>query len=78
MEDLGRPLTAGDYPLLHRLATAGIGGLYQMAVQDFGFVPQRSAYLNHCDVCNEIRSTLIQAHQGRFRELAPEGHYRSP
>jgi hypothetical protein len=75
MEDLGKPLTAGDYPVLHRLATTGIRGLYQMAVEDYGFVPQRSVFLNHCDVCTEIRSALIQTDSARFRELAPEGHY---
>jgi hypothetical protein len=78
MEDLGSPITAGDYPLLHRLATTGIRGLYRMAVQEYRYVPQRSAYLNHCDVCNEIRCVLARADSGRFRELAPEGHYMDP
>jgi hypothetical protein len=75
MEDLGGPLPTGDYPLLHRLTTTGIRGLCRMAVQDYGFVPQRDAYLNHCDVCDEIRGALIREHRGLFRELAPEGHY---
>jgi hypothetical protein len=75
MEDLGRPLSAEAYPLLHRLATDGIRGLYKMAVREYGFVPRRSAYLNHCDVCHEIRGCLIRSDKGRFRELAPEGHY---
>ncbi len=75
MDDLGRPLTEADYPLLHRLATSGIRGLFRMAVRDYGFVPQRRAYLNHCDVCHEIRGALVQADKGRFKELAPEGHY---
>lgn len=75
MDGLGKPLTDGDCPLLNRLATTGIRGLYEMAIQDYGFVPQRSAYLNHCDICNEIRSTLIHADSGRFRELAPAGYY---
>ena len=72
---LGRPLTAEGYPLLMRLAATGIRGLYQMAVQDFGFAPQRGAYLNHCDLCDEIRGALIQVDGGRFRELAPAGYY---
>jgi hypothetical protein len=78
MEDLGGPFSAEAYPLLHRLATAGIRGLYEMAVQDCGFVPQRSAYLNHCDVCSEIRGVLSRLGNGRFRELAPAGHYLDP
>lgn len=75
MDDLGRPLTEADYPLLHRLATTGIRGLFRMVVRDYGFVPQRRNYLNHCDVCHEIRGALVQADKGRFKELAPEGHY---
>ena len=75
MDHLGGPLNAGDYPLIDRLVAAGIRGLYQMAVQDFGFVPRRGAYLNHCDLCDEIRGALIRAEGDRFRELAPAGHY---
>jgi hypothetical protein len=77
MEDLGGPLSSTDYPLLHRLATDGIRGLFRTAVQDHGFAPQRGAYLNHCDVCNEIRCALFHENPGRFRELAPDGYYGS-
>ncbi len=77
MEDLGRPLNNRDYPLLNRLAAGGVRGLYQLAERDYGFIPQRRTYLNHCDVCNEIRSALVQAGRGRFRELAPGGYYQS-
>jgi hypothetical protein len=75
MEDLGRPLDPGGYPLLHRLANDGIRGLYRMAVGEYGFVPQNSTYLNPCDVCNEIRGVLFLEDGERFRELAPAGHY---
>ena len=33
-----------------------------------------NACLNHCDLCNEIRGSLVRSDSGRFRELAPEGH----
>ena len=75
MADLGGPVASDDYPLLHCLTTAGIRGLYRMAGREFGYAPRRETYLNHCDVCNEIRSFLIQSDNARFRELAPEGHY---
>ena len=75
MEDLGRPLLPDAYPLLDRLAATGIRGFYQLAVQDCGFVAQRQAYLNHCDLCDEIRGALIRADKGRFKELTPAGHY---
>jgi hypothetical protein len=78
MDDLGSPISTGDYPLLDVLVTGGIRGLYQIAVQEYGIVPQRKAYLNHCDACSEIRSALIKSDRGPFRELAPEAHYVDP
>jgi hypothetical protein len=76
LDDLGRPLPAGKYPLLDRLAARGIRGLYDLARQDHGFAPRRDAYLNHCDLCNDIRGFLLPHKTGLFRELAPEGFYR--
>ncbi len=78
MDDLGRPLTTGKYPLIDRLTTTGIRGLYDLAGQTCGYIPQRSAYLNHCDLCTEIRQFMIQQDQNRFPELAPEGFYAEP
>ena len=75
MEDLGNALPSGKYPLLERLASTGIRGLYELARQDFDFVPVRDSYLNHCDLCTDIRRYLIQLDAGAFPELAPEGFY---
>ena len=74
MEDLGRPLPAGKYPLLDTLAATGIRGLHDLAGQTHGYRPQRRVYLNHCDLCTEIRTFLLQK-GARFRELAPGGFY---
>ena len=74
MDDLGRPLQSGKYPLLDRLAAGGISGLYAMA-QSHGFEGQRRHYLNHCDLCTDIRLFFIRDQQSRFPELAPEGFY---
>ena len=75
MEDLGQPLPAGKYPLLDRLAATGIRGLYELASVDYGFQPRRSSYLNHCDLCTEIRHFLLQEEETAFPELAPQGFY---
>lgn len=32
-------------------------------------------YLNHCDLCNDIRHFLFQVPGRSFRELAPAGFY---
>jgi hypothetical protein len=75
MEDLGRPLPAGKYRLLDRLAATGIRGLYDLACENHGYVPRRSTYLNHCDLCTDIRRHLIGLTRTHFAELAPSGFY---
>jgi hypothetical protein len=75
MDELGRPLDADRFPLLHRLATTGIGGLYHAAVKEHGYVPQQSGFINRCDLCSDIRLFLIRKAGASFRELNPSGHY---
>jgi hypothetical protein len=75
MDDLGRSLDADHYPLLDRLATTGVRGLYHTAVKEHGYVPKRSAYINHCDLCTDIRLFIIRKEGTSFNELKPAGHY---
>lgn len=75
MRDLGQPLPAGKYPLLDKLSTSGIRGFHELAVRDFGYVPQRDGYLNHCGLCTDIRLFLHRSGSKRFAELAPDGFY---
>ena len=75
MEDLGRPLPEGKYPLLDRLAATGIRGLHELAVETSGFTPRKSGYLSHCDLCTDIRRFLLESNGDRFPELAPKGFY---
>jgi hypothetical protein len=75
MEDLGGPLAVGAYPLLDCLSSNGIRGLFELADQDYGYKPQRDRFLNHCDLCTDIRHFLWQHHGDRFPDLAPDGFY---
>jgi hypothetical protein len=75
MEDLGRPLPVGKYPLLDVLTATGICGLYDFARRSFGYKSGGSTFLNHCDLCTHIRTFLIQQKKEQFLELAPEGFY---
>jgi hypothetical protein len=75
IEDPGKPLPPGKYPLLDCLAATGIGGFFELAGQAYGFQPRAGGYLNHCDLCTDIRSYLVRVGEGRFPELAPEGFY---
>ncbi|MGD9212750.1 MAG: radical SAM protein, partial [Desulfobacteraceae bacterium] len=69
MEDLGHPLPSGKYSLLDRLAADGIRGLYELAGQSYGYTPFKSTFLNHCDLCTDIRNFLIQIKTKQFYEL---------
>ncbi len=75
MADLGGPLPAGKYPLLERLTSNGIKGLYGLACEDYGFEPTRETYLSHCDLCTDIRQHLIRLDEAAFPELTPKGFY---
>ncbi len=75
MDDLGRTLDAGKYPLLDRLWATGVRGLYDLAAEDHGFTPQREGYLTPCDLCTDIRGFLYRLTGDRYRELAPAGFY---
>lgn len=75
MEDLGAPLPEGKYPLLDRLAATGIRGLYAFAEQSYEYAPSRDVFLNHCDLCTDIRSFLSRIGADLFAELAPKGFY---
>jgi hypothetical protein len=74
MEDLGRPLPEGNYPLLDVLTATGIGGLYNFASRTFNYTPSRSTFLNHCDLCTNIRSFFIHLKE-EFPELKPKEFY---
>lgn len=75
MADLGQPLPEGKYPLIDLLAAEGIRGLHEVASRAYGYFPRHRTYLNHCDLCTDIRRFLRGAERERFPELAPAGFY---
>ena len=74
MEDLGKPLDSGKYPLLNILANEGINGLVNWAAKEVSFEPLQPAYLNKCDLCTELRYYLFKQNNWTG-ELKPEGFY---
>ncbi len=76
IQDLGRPLSEKQYPLLTTLLVSGVKGIYELAGGGYGFVPQRSGYLNKCDLCMEIRTFLVKNRPGKWAELRPEAFYK--
>jgi hypothetical protein len=74
-EDLGRPLPEEKYPLLTRLSSKGIRGLYELAKAEAGFAAARKGYINKCDLCTEIRFFLAAKGWEGSQELAPDEFY---
>lgn len=75
IDDLGRSLPQEKYPVLAQLATGGIRGLYEWAQRAHNYAPRKKAFLNHCDLCTDIRSFLLHQQPDVFPELAPRGFY---
>jgi hypothetical protein len=74
-DDLGRPLTKETYPILTTLFHHGIRGLVQKAGDMAGYAPQKSHYINKCDLCTEVRTFLVLNDFNESNELNPVEFY---
>jgi hypothetical protein len=74
-DDLGTPLSAGDYPIICRLYSGGIGSLFRYAREHERFQPGQTDYWSKCELCYEIRHFLVADRGFRTKELQPAGHY---
>lgn len=72
--DLNGSIEAKKYPVINELATTGIRGLYNLAVNCYGFVPEEK-YTGKCDLCHDIRKYLVIDMGIDSPELQPRGHY---
>jgi hypothetical protein len=70
IEDLGKPLSDETYPILTTLLRCGIRGLVNMAQDVVGFRPQKQFYINKCDLCTEVRTTMVQNTYAGSQELS--------
>jgi hypothetical protein len=74
-DNLGRPLSKEKYPILVNLYLSGIRGLFEFAREKYEFSPQRTNYINKCDLCTEIRTHLIKNDYNKSNELNPAEFY---
>jgi hypothetical protein len=74
-KDLGKTLSAAEYPLAACLHGRGVGGLYQEARLEYGFSPSRK-YVSKCDLCQDIRAYISEKCGGANPELQPYEFYR--
>lgn len=73
-KDMGAPLSPAEYPYLHVLYNRGIQGFYQIAADDFGFVPKKT-YANKCHLCLDIRRFLTAEKEFVTKEFGPKDFY---
>jgi len=76
-EDLGRPLSENQYPVITTLFRSGIRGIYELAQEEFGYAPARGGYINKCDLCTEIRTFFVKNDFGGSSEYNPREFYDS-
>ncbi|MDM8549184.1 radical SAM protein [Desulfobacterales bacterium HSG2] len=76
IDDLGKPLSEKEYPVLTTLFHSGIKGILALAQENFGYAPAREGYINKCDLCSEIRAFFVEQGFGGESELNPGAFYR--
>jgi hypothetical protein len=72
--DMGRPLPEEEYPFITLLYNEGVTGLYERAVDDFGFSP-KPGYISKCVLCLDIRRFLVLEKKITVKEFGPEQFY---
>lgn len=65
----------GKYRIFYSLESAGIKGLYELAVKEYGYEP-KSEYAGKCGLCHDIRSYLVLELGVDLPDIKPDGHYR--
>jgi hypothetical protein len=63
----------GSLRVLDALAT-GLGELYKLATESFGYIPLADGYVSGCHLCLDIRRHLVRE-TDEFEELAPKEFY---
>lgn len=74
-EDLGRELSADQYPLLSRLYSGGIGALFDFACREHGY-DSNDRFLSKCHLCFDIRRHLALNAGWESKDLQPLGCYQ--
>ena len=74
-DDLGSALSTEKYPILANLYLNGIRGFLEFSRKNYDFSPQRTDYINKCDLCTEIRMHLVKNNYDKSAELSPTEFY---
>ncbi len=74
-KDLGKPLDPEKYPIISKLYSEGIKGLFEWAYTHFDFKPKKEGYYTKCALCYDIRRFLVVDKKLSLPDLNPKGHY---
>lgn len=75
LSELVNGVAADKYRVFYSLETAGIKGLVELAVEEYGYNP-KDKYAGKCDLCYDIRSYLVLEKKLELPDLRPWDHYR--
>lgn len=75
LDELVRGADSSKYPVFHRLESAGIGGLVELAIEEYDYKP-KGKYAGKCDLCYDVRSYLVLKQEIDLPDLQPRDHYR--
>ena len=73
-DDLGKAISQDRYPILNLLYQEGIGGLFDLVSDQYGFKPA-NGYMSKCHLCFALRRHLALERGVTSRELQPRGFY---
>lgn len=73
MEDLHPDISAKTHPCFTTLCERGPYGLMERARTDHGFEPRPDGYVSKCDLCYDVRRSLVS--HGERAELRPHSFY---
>lgn len=74
LQDAVRDVDPKKYIVFSALATEGIKGLYDFAVEQHGYAP-KDLYKGKCDFCYDMREYLVLQKNLELPDLQPIGHY---
>lgn len=74
-KDLDKPISEDTYPVITTLFTSGIKGFYDFTRKAVAYAPARSAYINKCDLCTEIRTVWVVKKMVGLSECNPREFY---
>lgn len=76
LDDMHGEKNMDDHPVFVTLALGGPHALMRLAKEKCGFKENPEGYISPCDLCFQVRKTLIRNDSAAWPELGPKVYYR--